>query len=640
MTQRRKTTASTITRRQTLALLAAGAAFVPQAAPAFVGAPMLEDSVALGQLPAVDDRLPTDPRVVDLGAMGRSTGRHGGTVRVLIGAQRDVRYMPINGYARLAGYDPDLNLQADILSAFEVEDGRIFTFHLRRGHRWSDGHLFTTEDFRYCWQDVMLRDDLGGLPPEMSIKGQGPTFEVLSDLAVRYSWPAPMPDFLGLLAAPQPLRLFMPAHYMKGFHADYTAPDILNQLVTDNRVDDWQALHMKLSRITRPENPDLPTLEPWRPRTAPPAQQFVFERNPFFHRVDQDGQQLPYIDRVVLNVSSQEIIPAKVATGDSDLQPFGIEFSDYTLVKEAEQRFPIKVDLWTRTQGSRFTLLPNLTCADPVWQSLFRDVRVRRAFSLAIDRAEINKALFFGLARESANTVLPESPLFREDYARAWASHDPEQANALLDAAGLSAVRLDGYRRLPDGAVAGIVVETAGESTIETDILELIADHFRKIGIALWTRTSQRDLLRSRVMAGMTTMSVWMGLDNAVPTADMPPYELAPTSEDQYIWSPWGVYYASKGTQGSAPELPEAQELVALAKKWRVSHSTDERAMIWHRMLAIHADQVFTIGTVNGTKQPVVRAARLRNMPDTGLIGYQPTSMLGIYMPDTFWLEG
>ena len=182
-------------------------------------------------------------------------------------------------------------------------------------------------------------------------------------------------------------------------------------------------------------------------------------------------------------------------------------------------------------------------------------------------------------------------------------------------------------------------METAGESTVETDVLELVADHFRKIGIALWTRTSQRDLFRSRAMAGMTSMSVWMGLDNAIPTADMPPYELAPTTEDQYIWSPWGVYYGSKGTQGTPPELPEAQELVDLAVKWRLSLSHDERTEIWHRMLAIHADQVFTIGTVNGTKQPVVRSARLQNLPDTGLIGFQPTSMLGVYMPDTFWME-
>ncbi|MTH77902.1 ABC transporter substrate-binding protein [Paracoccus aestuariivivens] len=628
-----------VTRRQALALLAAGAVGGPQATRGWTGAAFLDARIAAGELPAISDRLPLEPRVMDLPALGRSTGKHGGTIRILIGGQRDIRYMPINGYSRLVGFDLGLNLVADILHSWQVEEDRVFTLRLRRGHRWSDGHPFTAEDFRYCWEDVILHAELGGMPPEMRLDGQGPEFEMLDDLTVRYRWHSPLPDFLPLLAAPSPLRICMPAHYMKNFHVDHADADTLARLIAEQRVDDWQSLHQKMSRVTRPENPELPTLDPWRPRTTPPAQQFVFERNPYFHRVDQDGRQLPYIDRVVMNVSSYDLIPAKVATGESDLQPFGVEFPDYTLVKEAEHRFPIRVNLWTRTQGSRVALLPNLTCADPVWRALYRDTNVRRALSLAIDRTEINKALFFGLARESANTVLPESVLYREEYARAWAIHDPEQANALLDGSGLTAKGRDGLRRLPDGRVAGILAETAGESTLEADVLELIAEHYRAVGIALWTRVSQRDLFRSRTMAGLTSMAVWMGLDNAVPTAEMPPYELAPTTEDQYIWSQWGVYYASKGQQGSAPDLPEALELVELVGRWRKSRSHDERVEIWHRMLAIHADQVFTIGTVNGAKQPVVRAKQLQNLPDTGLIGFQPTSILGIYMPDTFWLK-
>ena len=638
--------AGEISRRQTLALLAAGASFAPAAARAFASAgaaaaepPLLADLVASGAIPPVASRLPLEPRVVDLPALGRRNGRHGGTIRMLIGGQRDIRFVPINGYSRLVGYDVALALKPDILRAFEVEDGRIFTLHLRRGHCWSDGHPFTTEDFRYCWQDVLQRGDLGGMPPELLIDGQGPKVEILDAITIRYSWPLPQPDFLPGLAAPSPLRLFMPAHYLRGFHAAYRPKAELDQLVKQNRVDDWQSLHQKMSRITRPENPDLPTLEPWRPRTAPPAQQFVFERNPYFHRVDTLGQQLPYVDRLLLNVSGYDIIPAKVATGESDLQPFGLDFSDYTLVKEAERRFAIRTSLWLKVQGARVALLPNLTCTDPGWRPLYRDVRVRRAFSLAINRTEVNKALFFGLARESANTVLAESPLFRPEYARAWCEYDPDQANALLDQAGLSPIQRDGYRHLPDGRMAGIIVETSGETTMETDVLELVAGHMRAVGIAIWTRNSQRDLFRSRAMAGLTSMAVGPGLDNGVPSGDMAPTELAPTNEDQMIWPQWGVHYVSQGAQGHAPDLPAAQELLALLHRWRLSRSRDEKIEIWHRMLSIHADQVFTIGIINGTSQPMVRAARLQNLPETGLIGFQPTSLLGVYMPDTFWYD-
>ncbi len=68
---------------------------------------------------------------------------------------------------------------------------------------------------------------------------------------------------------------------------------------------------------------------------------------------------------------------------------------------------------------------------------LVRDVRFRRALSLAIDRHEINQAIYFGLAIEGQNTVLPQSPLYRPEYRQAWAEFDVAEANRLLDVIGL-----------------------------------------------------------------------------------------------------------------------------------------------------------------------------------------------------------
>lgn len=593
-----------------------------------------------GKLPVLAERLPVTPRIVKLGAMGRLPGRLGGTLRSLIGSQKDIRLMTIYGYARLVGYDENLNLVADILESFEVVEDRIFTFRLREGHKWSDGSPLGVEDFRYCWEDVLFNEELTPAPP-MALLAQGKParFEIIDTLTVRYSWDAPNPDFLPKLAAAQFLGLVLPAAYLRQFHKKYQDADRLAGLMKENRARTWTLLHIRMSRQYRPENPDLPTLDPWRNTTRPPAERFVFERNPFFHRVDENGLQLPYVDRFILNVSSSAIIAAKAGAGESDLQCVGLDFTDYTFLKDAEKRYPVEVRLWKRTQGSRLALLPNLNCGDPVWRSLLRDVRVRRALSLAIDRREINMAVFYGLAKESADTVLPESPLYRPDYARAWIAHDPAQANALLDQAGL---RLDddGLRVLPDGREAKIVVETAGESTLETDLLELVTDHWRKIGITLFIRTSQRDVFRSRAMGGQIMMSMWSGIDNGVPTADMNPSQLAPTADDQLQWPLWGAHYLSHGTVGEPPDIPEAVELLALLKRWRGTMETRERAQIWDAMLQLYTDQLFSIGIVNATLQPVLSSSRLRNLPSNGLYGFDPTAYLGVYMPDTFWLDG
>ncbi len=629
-----------ITRRRTMALmgasLATGLGHAVHADTDYFAA-----RVASGELPDMAARLPVNPRVVNLAAMGREPGQSGGTIRTLIGGQRDIRYMPINGYARLVGYDMALNLQADILASFEVVEGRIYTLHLREGHRWSDGNPFTAEDFRFFWEDIATNTDFypDGPPTDYIVGGKPPTFELIDPLTVRFSWDSPSPEFLPKLAAPVGLRLMVPSTYLKPFHPKYGDADAIAAAVVAQKVDDWIALLQKLARSNRPENPDLPSLEPWVPRTSPPAEQFVFERNPYFHRVDENGVQLPYIDRYVMNVSTADLIPAKTATGESDLQFVGLDFTDFTLLKQAEDIHPVRVALWKRIQGSRVALIPNLNCADDGWRSVMQDVRVRRAMSLAVDRDEINAALFYGLAVPSANTLLPESPLFKPEYAAAYSSYDPDTANRLLDEAGLDKRDAAGLRLLPDGRPTNIIVESSGESTLETDVLELIRDHFRRIGLAIFPRSSERDVFRSRALGGQIVMSVFNGLDNAVATADMSPSELAPTIDDQLQWPLWGSYFLSNGTQGKAPDLPQVQRLVDLFYAWQTSASTEARTAIWTEMLEINADQMYTIGTVNGSLQPVVAANWLRNLPDDGLIGYDPTSYLGIYLPDTFWKD-
>ncbi|OIS92694.1 ABC transporter substrate-binding protein [Brucella cytisi] len=591
-------------------------------------------------LPPLAQRIPKQPRIVRLKDMGRQPGRYGGELRTIIGSQKDIRYMTINGYARLVGYDERLELQPDILENYESEGDRVYTLHLRSGHCWSDGKPFTAMDFAYWWNDVILNPELtpDGGALELRIDGRLPEFELIDERTVRYRWQSPNPDFLPGLAAAQPIVLFGPFHYLRQFHRKYQDPFRLSSLMKQYRAKKWTELHTKVARQYRPENPELPVLDPWRNTTAPPAEQFVFERNPYFHRIDENGRQLPYIDRVILNISSSSIIPAKAGAGESDLQATNIDFTDYAFLKDAEKRYPVKVNLWTMTRGSRLAILPNLNCADDGWRNLFKDVRVRRALSLGIDRHEINMAVFYGLGKPSADTLLPESPLYRPEYANAWIQHDPDQANALLDQAGLQRRGANGIRLLPDGRPAEITIESAGESTLDTDVLELVTDHWRNIGIALFTRTSQRDIFRSRAMGGRIMMSIWFGIENGVATADMNPAQLAPSSDDQLQWPLWAMYQLSLGSKGTAPDLPEVLELCTLQEQWRSSVNLNERTEIWHRMLSIFTDQVFSIGLVNSTPQPILHTSYLRNVPEKGLWGFNPTSFLGVYMPDTFWL--
>ena len=607
----------------------------------YIEVPSLAERVANGDLLPIEQRLPARPNVVPLTGDGLVPGRHGAELRLLMGRPKDVRLMVVYGYARLVGYDRDYRLAPDLLAGVDIEEGRIFTLRLRRGHRWSDGHPFTSEDFRYYWEDIATDATLSPFgPPRAYLAGGGPPrFEVLDGHTVRYTWPRPNPFFLPALAGARPEPLYAPAHYLRAFHARYADVDALEKLAREEGKRNWAAVHTSRFRPYKNTNPDLPSLQPWVNTTAPPSQRYVFVRNPYYHRVDADGRQLPYIDRVVMNIVAGRLIPAKTGAGESDLQARHLTFNDYTFLKQSEKRNAKQVRLWETTRGAHVALYPNLNTEDPGWRVLLHDVRLRRALSLAIDRHEINQVVYFGLAREGNDTVHPESPLYREEHRTRWARFDLDAANALLDEIGLVGRNDEGIRLMPDGRPLEIIVETAGEDTEQTDVLELVGWTWREAGIKLFSKPLQREVFRSRIYSGQTVISVWGGLENGLPLPDMSPRELAPTSREQYQWPRWGQHYETAGKSGEPPALAPAAELAKLARGWLSAPDTGARRAIWERMLDIRADNVFSIGIVSGVPQPVVVDARLRNVPEKGIYNWEPGAHFGIYRPDTFWIE-
>ncbi|MEQ8345747.1 MAG: ABC transporter substrate-binding protein [Sneathiellaceae bacterium] len=606
-------------------------------------APMLADKVAKGELPPVQERVPRPPKVVDLEAPGLAIGRPGGTLHTLIGRSRDVRMLVVYGYARLVGYDRNFDIQPDILEKMEVgDDGRTFTMTLREGHRWSDGEPFTSEDFRYWWEEVATNEELSpsGPPIDLVIDGERPKVSFPDARTIVYSWSQPNPYFLPRLAGTSPLYIYRPAHYLKRFHEDHADPATIQAEVEAQNVRNWAALHNAMDNLYSFDNPDLPTLQPWTNTTEPPAIRFVAARNPYFHRVDPEGMQLPYIDHVIMNTAAGSLIPAKTAAGESNLQARDLSFSNYTFLRENEERSGYRTYLWRTAKGAHFALFPNLNVNDPVWQKYLRDVRFRRALSLAIDRSAINQTLFFGLAIEGNNTVLPDSPLFRAEYQTAWAMRDPDQANALLDELGLTQRNNEDIRLFPEtGLPVEIIVETAGEDTEQTDILELIREDWQKIGVKLFTKPSQRSALRNRVFSGDAMMSVWTGLEMGAPNAAMSPAELAPTDQYSLQWPKWGQHHQTKGNAGEPPDMEAPKRLFQLNLDWIHAQDPAEKEQIWHEMLALYADRVFTIGVVAGVPQPVVVGNTLRNVPEEGIYNWDPGAFFGIYRPDAFWFD-
>ena len=622
-----------------LTTLGAGLVLGAQSAFAdFVGSPYFADAEAKGDLPPVAERLPRNPAVAKMPELGTV----GGELRMLMANPKDTRILVAYSYARLVCYDAEYKLVPDICESFEVREGRIFTFKLREGHKWSDGKPFTSEAFRYFWEDVANNEELmpTGAPQILKIDGKPPVVEFPDDLTIRYTWDKPNAEFLPAIAGASPLYIFRPGHYLKKYHKKYRDEAELKAEVEESGQPSWAALHNRKDNQYRNDNPKLPTLDPWVLRIKPPAERFIFSRNPYYYRVDEKGQQLPYADQVVFDIADSKLIPAKAGAGDSDLQARNIRFDNYTFLKEAEQQQQkFWVRLWDDGRGSNFALYPNLTTTDNVWRGLFRDVRCRRALSLAIDRNEINQAIYFGLGVPSANTLLPQSPLYKPEYTTAWSEHDPDKANALLDEMGLTQRSDDNFRLLPDGRKMVIIVDTAGESTEETDVLQLVRDAWHKIGVDLFAKPSEREVFRNRIFAGESLMSVWSGVDNGIANAEMSPWEFCPSTQQQLQWAKWGQFIETGGEAGEKIDVPEAQRLHDLLLEWRAATETDVRARLWDEVLKIWSEQTYSLGLVANVPQPVVVSRHLHNVPEKGVWAWEPGAQFGVYKPDTFWLD-
>ncbi|WP_416896243.1 MAG: ABC transporter substrate-binding protein [Minwuia sp.] len=603
--------------------------------------PWFEKAVAEGKLPPVEARLPEEPLVVSFTG-DKAPGVHGGDLNMLIPRDRYLRRMVVYGYARLVGYNEDYDFIADIARDYTVEEGRKFTFHLRKGHKWSDGHPLTAEDFRYWWEDVVLNEELnpGGVPAYMQVDGEPPQVTFPDQWTVVYTWPGPNPHFLPRIASASPLFIYRPAHYLKQFHVKYADPEELAVKVEESKRPSWASLHNRRDRMYRFDNVKLPTLQPWRNITKDKsAGRFEGVRNPYFHKVDENGRQLPYIDRLILTVASPALIPAQAGSGQTDLQAIGIRLVDWTFLKEAEDRGNYDVHAWETAMGSTMALFPNMNYQDPVYRDLFRDVRFRRALSLAIDRELINEVVYFGDAREANNTVLPRSKLHQADMTTRYAVYDPKRARQILDEIGLDKKGPGGIRRLSDGLPLELIVETSGEDPQQTDILELIGETWREVGIKLFIKPTQRDTFRNRVSAGLSQIAVWTGIQAGLATPDMSPEELAPTSQLGLQWPKWGLHYESGGTMGEAPDMELPKRLVALTEQWNRATERAERVRVWKEILDINTEQVYSIGVVTSVPQPVVVRRGLRNVPANGVYHWDPGAYFGLYRPDSFWYE-
>ncbi len=584
----------------------------------FHQASALDADVAAGRLPPVAERLPADPLVI---VPPESRGPYGGTWRRFATHTGDIGiYEARFAYEGLVRWDAaGRTILPNLATGWTIEDeGRSFTFRLRRGVRWSDGAPFSADDVMFWFQDVLSNKDLTPVVATAWRRAGEPVrVEKLDDYTVRFRFHAVHGLFLQYLASGEGMVCIgYPAHYLRRFHPRYQPIAKLESAARERGMDLW---HQLFADRRDWRNPECPRLWAWVLKTPPPAQPVVFARNPYYWKVDPDGRQLPYIDRLTFEEYELETINLKAMNGEIGMQDRHMVFSNYPLFMANRRRGRYHVLHWINGVGSSGVLTPNLNHRDPVLRKLLEDRRFRIALSHAINRDEINELHFLGAGRPS-QVAPPEGSLFHSpSYQRAHTEHDPALANRMLDEMGLSTRNAEGVRLRPDGRPLALFIEATNTYWVPSEVVQRVADGWTAVGVKTVLRLQARPLWQTRVDAMMHDVSVWTGADEIYPLMD--PRWFFPSDAGALQALDYARWFRTEGAQGEPPP-PDIRRCMELFRRIEQTVDPDEHVRLFRRIIDLNEENLWIIGLVSYVPQIVLVKDGFLNVPEAAVAGW------------------
>lgn len=528
------------------------------------------------------------------------------------------------GYEHLVRWQPDVvdfsadELGPNLAEKFEVDpDATEYLFRLRAGVKWSDGEPFTADDIVFAYEDVLLHDDpaLPTLPLWLTTDGEPPNLVKLDEYTVRFKFAQTNSLFLQRLATPQGNVLTSyPAHYLKEFHAAYN--DEVNDLAQEEGFDSWADFFLSRADLWGHEG-SLPTLNAWKLTTSltGTAQQVVAERNPYYWKVDPDGRQLPYIDRVVYSVIAEpEVIVLRMSNGEIDMMdPFETELHDKPVLARGrdagEYDFVETFPSWMNTMMVAF----NLASQDPVKREVFNSPDFRVGLSHAINRDEIIDVVYRRQGEPWQAAPRPESKFYDEELAKQYTEYDVETANQYLDRV-LPDKNAQGVRLGPDGEPFSFAVDVATSLRPDwVEALELVRGYWSAVGVDMRVNGIDRSLFSERSDANLHDASVWYG-DGGLEVILEPRWYFAFSNWSLFA-TPWAYWFNDPGAEEAIEPPGAAQRQMELYRELQTTADQEAQDSLMRQILQIAKDEFWAIGISILPEMYGVVSNRLRNTP-------------------------
>lgn len=592
-------------------------------------APMLAEMVAAGELPPVEERLPANPLVVEF-VEGDTIGEYGG---IWNRAWRGIN--DFHCFGRTV-YDPVLRWPRNPADPVQPgladewtwnEDGTELTIHFREGLKWSDGAPFGSADVTFWWNDI--ENDLN-ITPAVHTEWLTMTELVAVDentVKLTFSAPNGAAETVGLAfhGTQWPLGFerfgfFAPRHYLEQYHPTYNS----------------DATYEQFEEMAFDYNTDRPGMGAWIPSEFEPGGTlWIAERNPYYWKVDPEGNQLPYIDYEYFHlVDGGDGVNLMGIAGDLDMQARAISLAQYPVYIENSEANDYHMLLWPQASAIGVTFFVNQSYEDPVYRELFQNVTFREALSLAIDRDTLNELIFLGQGVARTETVVPAARYYLPELENYMGEYDPDAAMAKLDEIGLL-VGDDGFRTFADGSELLIVIDTSATQFGEGDTVELVAEWWNAIGVRTDFNIMTRDIYWDHALNNQAMVSTWDQGRALTPMVD--PIGIFPFDNRAWIAPAYGDWYKSGGELGEEP-TEEFKTAMALYDEYLSTTDSDRQQAIGQELVRMSTEGLWGIGTVGMLPQAAVVKNNFMNVPDSHTADWIIMTP-GTLDPSHFWID-
>jgi len=426
-------------------------------------------------------------------------------------------------YETLGFYEPVLTwnwdrteLLPNLLESFEPStDQKTFRMTIRKNLKWSNGDPVTTDDIKYVYEDVWSNETLSPVfPSAFSAGGEPVQLNVIDTYTFEFVFQVPYPSFVYVLCRQGfTNQIFVPSEYMKQYHESYTEKDDLDKMTADAGFDTWNQLYN--DRNNWMNDLDRPVLFAWMMESVTDDDlNYMYVRNPYYHKVDTEGNQLPYLDyQQVEYVNNLETLKMKCIAGEVEYiyAPIGEVFAEYPLYAENAEAGNYRLITGNADFGHIFLVMPNHSSTDPQKGPLFSDRDFRIALSHAINREEII-SLFVSVGdykgTPAQQSPVEDSPYYDEELTKQYTEYDVEKANSILDELGLTARDSDGYRLGLDGNPMIFTMMIPTYSDLWVDGGMQIARYWREVGLNVEATAVAPEIWNENIQANKTDITL------------------------------------------------------------------------------------------------------------------------------------